>query len=120
MVEFNAAGTVWRGDGGGFVAQLAAPVGVDGPRGSGVFTGPVGGERDVFSDGFAEVVGGVAGEPSVELVAVAYRVGGGSFGPAVRGGALWSSGLVFASPVSKVTVWVESAVASLVSGWPTV
>ena len=93
MVEFNAAGTVWRGDGGGFVAQLAAPVGADGPRGSGVFTGPVGGERDVFSDGCAEVVGDLPGEPSVELVAVAGRIGGGPLGPAVRVGDLLVFGL---------------------------
>ena len=65
---------------------LAALVGVDFPRVVGVFEGPFGGEGKVLGDGSAEVVGDLPDEPSVELVAVACRVGGGPPGPAVRGG----------------------------------
>ena len=86
MAEFDAVGSRWRSNRGLLSSCLAAFVGVDFPGVVGVFEGPFGGEGEVLGDGFAEVVGGVAGEPSVELVAVAYRVGGGSFGPAVRGG----------------------------------
>ena len=38
------------------------------------YPGPFGGQGDVAGDGLGEVVGGVAGEPSVEQVAVPGRV----------------------------------------------
>ena len=76
---------VWRGDGGLLPSCLAAFVGVDFPRVVGVFEGPFGGEGEVLGDEFAEVVGVLPDEPSVEPVAVACRVGGGAPGPAVRG-----------------------------------
>ena len=75
LVESDAAGAVWRGDGGGFVAELAAFVWVDSPGGVGGFAGPFGGEGEVFGDGLAEVVGDFVDKPSVELVAAAGRVG---------------------------------------------
>ena len=75
LAEPDAAGAVWWGDGGGFVAELAALVGADPPGGVGGFAGPFGVEGEVFCDGFAEVVGDFANEPSVELVAAAGRVG---------------------------------------------
>ena len=81
LVEFDALAG-WGGDGGLLSAELAALVGVDGPSA----WRPVGGENEVLGDGLAEVVGDVAGEPSVELVAFACRVRGGPLHPAVWGG----------------------------------
>ena len=84
MVEFDAIGVCWRGDGGLLSAQLAALVGVDFPRVVRVLARPFGGEGEVLVDGFAEVVGNVVDKPSVELVAFARRVGGGALDPSVR------------------------------------
>ena len=83
LVEPDAASGYWWGDGGGFLTELAALVGVDSPGGVGVFAGPFGGEGEILGDGPAEIVGDVAGEPSVELVAFARRVGGGALDSAV-------------------------------------
>ena len=71
LVEPDAASGRWRGDGGGFLTELAALVGVGAPGGVGVFAGPFGGEGEILGDGLAEVLGDVAGELSVELVAFA-------------------------------------------------
>ena len=87
LVESDApAGAVWRGDGGGLVAQLAALVGADAPLGVPACGRPVGGQGQVLADGPAEVVGDLAGEPPVEQEAFPRRVGVGALHPAVRGG----------------------------------
>ena len=88
LAESDAlAGLVWRNDGGGFPAQLAALVGADAPLVVLAF-GPLGGEGEVLVDGLAEVVGDAAGEPSVEQEAFARRVGCGPLHPAQRVGHL--------------------------------
>ena len=75
MAESDSLAGVWRGDGSGFVAKLAAPVGVDPPRVVLCVGRPVGGESEVLGDGLAEIVGDIADEPSVKLVAFTHWVG---------------------------------------------
>ena len=70
----------WRSDGGLLPAELATLVGVDVP----CAWRPVGGENEILGDGFAEVVGDVAGEPAVEQVAFTHRVGRGALDSSVR------------------------------------
>ena len=75
LAESDAlAGLVWRNDGGGSAAQLAALVRADAPRAVPAFS-PFGGQGQVLGDGLAEIVGDAAGEPSVEQEAFARRVG---------------------------------------------
>ena len=85
MAEPDASAGVWRGDGGGVAAQLAALAGAYAPRVVPVFGRPFGGEGEVLGDGLAEVIGDFPDEPSVEQVAFKRRVGGGPLHPAVRG-----------------------------------
>lgn len=95
---------MWRGDGGGLIAWLASLVGAD---------GPASGEHDVFGDGCAEVVGGVAGESSVELVAVMRRIWVGPLHSPVRVedllglGCLASSGCIEAYRVGGARLGVS-------------
>ena len=84
MVESSAVGSRWWCDGGLLASCLAAFVGVDFPRVVRVVEGPFGGEGEVLGDGLAEIVGDLSDEPSVELVALAYRVGGRPLDPPVR------------------------------------
>ena len=86
LAEPDASAGVWRGDGRGLVAQLAALVGADAPRAVPACGRPLGGQGQVLVDGPAEVVGDFAGEPSVEQEAFARRVGGRPLHPAVSGG----------------------------------
>ena len=88
LAEPDASAGVWRGDSGLLPAHLAALVWVDSPRVVGVLACPFGGEGEVFCDGFAEVVGDFANEPSVEQVAFARRVGRRSLHSTVRVGDL--------------------------------
>ena len=86
LVKSDASAVaVRRGDGGGFAAKLAALVWADLPCVVPAFGRPLGGQGQVLVNGLAEVVGHVADEPSVELVAFARRIGGGPLHPAVRG-----------------------------------
>ena len=62
----TSVGAVWWGDGGGFPAQLAALIGVDAPRAVPACRRPFRGQGQVACDGFAEVVGDLVDEPSVE------------------------------------------------------
>ena len=89
MAEPDAlAGAVWRGDGGGFPAQLTTFVGADTPRVVRVLACPFGGEGEVACDGLAEVIRDFANEPPVELVAFTYGVGRRPFRSAIRVGDL--------------------------------
>ena len=95
-----SAGAVWRGDGGGFPAPLAALIRADAPRAVPACGCPLGGQGQVLADGSAEIVGDVASEPSVEQVAFPCRVGGGPLHPATRGGEM----LVCGSGASSVRI----------------
>ena len=103
LVEPDAsAGAVWRGDGGGFPAQLAALVGADAPCAVPACGRPVGGQGQVPGDRPAEIVGDFADEPSVEQEAFTSRVGGGPIHPAVRGGETLVSWFGFSSACVEV------------------
>ena len=87
LAESDAsADAVWRGDGRGFPAQLAALVRADAPRAIPACGRPLGGQGQVLGDGPAEIIGDLPDEPSVEQEAFTRRVGGGPLHPAVYGG----------------------------------
>ena len=90
LVELDAPIEGW-GDAHALSAILAAPVGVDLPS---VLTVecPVGGQSEVRSDGFAEVIGNPAIEPSVEQVTAAYRIRCGPLHTPIRTGDVLGTG----------------------------